>query len=70
MADTFEIIAARPEQQLTPGGQLTEVMVADAVTIPHGVNFTVQVPKTHGWKEALIAKATAEAAELESLFSV
>lgn len=68
MADTFEIIAARPSQRLTAGGDLEDVMTADGVTIPHGVGFTVTVPKTPGWRDALLAQAAVEAQELESLF--
>lgn len=70
MAEQFEIIAARPTQELNAAGGLTDVMTADAVTIPHGVGFTVTVPKTPGWKDELLRLAADEAAELESLFGV
>lgn len=68
MAAQFEIIAAAPTQELDGAGRLVDVMELTGVTIPHQVNFTVKVPKVGGWRDAALARAAAEAAELESLF--
>lgn len=68
MANLYEIIAAMPSQELTSTGQLRDVMTLTGVTIPHSVNFTVTVPKTAGWREAALAAAAQEAAELEAVF--
>jgi hypothetical protein len=68
VAATFEITALIPTQELTPANKILEVMEASGTTIPHGVNFTVTVPKTTNWKAALLEAAAAEAAELESVF--
>jgi uncharacterized protein YggE len=67
MAETFEITAAMPSQELAPTG-LVDVVTATGVTKPHGVSFTVTVPKAGAWREALIEAARAEAAELEAIF--
>jgi uncharacterized protein YggE len=69
VADTFEITAALPTQELDAGGRLIDVIEAVGVTKPNGVVFTVRVPKTGAWREALIAAARAEAAELEAIFN-
>jgi len=70
LADLFEIKSAIPTSSLDAAGNLVEIVEATGVTIPHGVSFVVRVPKAPGWRDALLAEATREAAEFESLFGV
>lgn len=68
MAAGFEVTAAMPTQELDASQRLVDVMILSGRTIPHSVVFSVTVPKVSGWRDAALAAAAAEAAELESLF--
>ena len=68
MPETFDIIAALPTLDLNESNRLVQMIEATGVTKPHGVEFTVSVQKTPGWKDRLMALAASEAAELESIF--
>ena len=70
MADTFEIVAVTPTQVLDAANRPKDVLTATAITLPHNVMFEVTVDKVPGWKDALAAAAKAEAAELESAFTL
>lgn len=70
MADTYTILSVIPSQRLQGGVTVIETIEAVGITIPHEVSFSVSVDKVAGWRDALAAAAAAEAAELESVFSL
>lgn len=70
MAENYDITAVMPTETLDQAQRLVKVIVANGITKPHGVNFTVTVTQEGGWKDALAAAADAEATELESAFDL
>ena len=70
MADTYTILAVTPSQRLQGGTVVVETIEAVGITIPNEVSFQVSVDKVGDWRAELAAKAAAEAAELESVFSL
>lgn len=70
MADTYEVVAAVATQRLVNGVDIQDVMQVTAVSKPNGVTFTVEVPKTPGWKDVVAAALTSEAADVESVFAL
>lgn len=70
MADTYDVVGAIATQRLVNGVDIEDVMQVTAVSKPHGVTFTVEVPKTAGWVEAAAVALAAEAADVESVFGL
>ena len=70
MAENFDVVGVVPTQRLVNGTQLSDVIELTGVTKPHGVMFTVEAAKAPGWKDAILAAAEREAAELESVFGL
>lgn len=70
MADTYEVVGAIATQRLVNGVEIQDVMEVTAVSKPNGVTFTVTVPKSPGWVEAVAAAAAAEAAQVEAVFNL
>ena len=68
MAANFTTMAVLFGTRLVGGTQIVETAELTGLSIPHEVSFTVTVDKVDGWKDALLAAAAAEAAEVESLF--
>lgn len=64
----YEIISVIPSQRLEGGMTIVPTIEAVGITRPHDVNFSVTVDKVDGWRDALLAAAAQEAAELESVF--
>ena len=70
MADSYDVLSAIATQRLVNGVDIQDVMEVTAVSKPNGVTFTIQVPKTAGWKDAAASALASEAAEMESVFDL
>lgn len=70
MAEWFDVTGVIPFQRQGGATGLLDFIEVVGVTKPHGIIFTVEVPKQAGWKDAVLQAATAEAQELESAFTL